>query len=57
MVFEVGDVLDQNRVNFCEDLGSYGDHYGWNLLYDKLRLPLLVEVRLEQEDHQNDLSH
>ena len=56
MVLEVYYVFYQDCVDLYEDLRRDGDENGWNLLDHSLRVARLVEVGLEHEEQENDLS-
>ena len=56
VVLEVYYVFYQDCVDLYEDLRRDGDENGWNLLDHGLRVARLVEVGLEHEEQENDLS-
>jgi hypothetical protein len=57
VVLEVSYVLDDGRVDFREDLGRHRDQDRRGLLHHRLAEPRLVQVGLEQEEHQQHLGH
>ena len=57
MVLEVCYCSYHYGVDFSEDLSGYCDHDGGDVLNHELRIPFLIEICFEQEEHENNFGH